>query len=246
MTGLTYVRYELLRAFRNPRFFLLSLIFPLVLYLLTVAPNRDQADYLGTGLSVSLYSMVGMVAWGTMAAVTAGGARIAMERAIGWVRQLRLTPLPVPTYFAAKVLSGYAVAGVSIALLYVAGIACGVRMPLQSWAQMTLLVLIGLAPFAALGIWLGHVLTTDTMGPALGGLTAILALVGGAWGPITGDSGFLHDLAQDVPSYWLVQAAHSAITGEWWPREGWVVVTGWTVVFLLLARRAYRRDTMRV
>lgn len=246
MTGMTYVRYELLRTLRNRRFFVFSLVFPLALYLLMAAPNRDETDFQGTGLSVALYAMVGMVAWGTMAAVTAGGARIAVERAIGWVRQLRLTPLPVPTYFAAKVLSSYALAAVTILLLYAAGITLGVRMPLQNWAQMTVLVLIGLAPFAALGIWLGHVLAADTMGPVLGGLTAILALIGGAWGPVTGDSGFLHDLAEAVPSYWLVQAAHSAITGQWWPATGWYVVVGWTVAFLLLARQAYRRDIMRI
>ena len=37
----------------------------------------------------------------------AGGARIAAERSVGWHRQLRVTPLPVRTYFAAKVLTGY-------------------------------------------------------------------------------------------------------------------------------------------
>ena len=41
-----------------------------------------------------------MAAWGAMAAVIAGGARIAAERAIGWNRQLRITPLPARTYFA--------------------------------------------------------------------------------------------------------------------------------------------------
>jgi ABC-2 type transport system permease protein len=242
----TYIRFELLRTLRNRRFFIFSLVFPLVLYILTVGPQREQTNYLGTGLPVALYSMVGMVAWGTMAAVIAGGARIAIERSIGWVRQLRLTPLRVPTYFGAKVLCGYVVALVSIALLYTTGILFGVRLPLHSWLQMTLLILVGLAPFAAMGVWLGHVITPDTMGPVMGGLTAMLALIGGAWGPITGDSGILHTVAMDIPSYWLVQAAQSAITGEWWPVRGWLVVGLWTLILVLLARRAYVRDTMRV
>jgi len=38
---------------------------------------------------------------------------------------------------------------------------------------------------AALGILLGHVLTTDSIGPAIGGLTALFALLGGVWFPVT-------------------------------------------------------------
>ena len=57
------------------------------------------------------------------------------------------------------------------------------------------------------------------MGPALGGSTAVFALLGGAWYPLAGDSGWLHDLVQLIPSYWLVQAAHSAFTGQWWPAK---------------------------
>ncbi len=84
------------------------------------------------------------------------------------------------------------------------------------------------------------------MGPVIGGVTALFALLGGAWGPIAGDNGFVHDLAELIPSYWLVQAAHSAFTGEWWPLKGWVVVGAWTLVLVRLARRAYLRDTLRV
>ena len=154
----------------------------MVLYTVVVGGNREVKNFAGTGLSFPLYYMVGMVSWGAMTAVAAGGARIALERSIGWVRQLRLTPLRVPVYFGAKVLSGYGMAAVSIALLYGLGIAFGVRLPLTSWAQMTLLILIGLIPFAVLGLWLGHVLSVDTMGPALGGITALFALIGGALG----------------------------------------------------------------
>ncbi len=42
MSGaLTYTRYELLRTFRNRRFFLLSLGFPLILYFVIAGPNRN-------------------------------------------------------------------------------------------------------------------------------------------------------------------------------------------------------------
>jgi hypothetical protein len=47
----TYVRYELVRNFRNRRFFLFIVGFPLVLYLLIAAPNRHEHDLAGSGIS---------------------------------------------------------------------------------------------------------------------------------------------------------------------------------------------------
>ena len=57
---------------------------------------------------------------------------------------------------------------------------------------MTGLILVGLVPFAALGILLGHLLNTDSIGPAMGGGVSLLAFLGGTWFPL--EHGFLHDL----------------------------------------------------
>ena len=240
--GLTYLRFELLSALRNTRFFLFSLGFPLILFFVVAGSNRNVQ--LG-GIPFAVYYMAGMISWGTMAAVVGSGARISAERAVGWNRQLRLTPLTPRAYIRAKVLGGYLVALMSIVLLYAAGVSLGVRLPAGRWVAMTLLVLVGLIPFAAMGIWLGHVLTPEVIGPALGGVTAIFALLGGAWGPL-GESGFMLHVAQALPSYWLVQAGHVAVTGTRWSLTGWGVIAAWTVVFGVLAARAYRRDTLRV
>ena len=188
----TYVRFEIVRALRNVRFFVFSLVFPLVLFLLVAGPNRHQHI---DGIGFPLYYMTGMAAWGTMTAVVAGGARIALERSIGWNRQLRVTPLSTRTYLVAKVLTGYLVALFSIVLLYAAGSLMGVRLSAGHWLLMTVMILVGLVPFAALGILLGHLLTPDAMGPAMGGLTSLLALLGGAWGPVA-SGGFIRNLSE--------------------------------------------------
>jgi ABC-2 type transport system permease protein len=238
----TYARYELLRTFRSTRFFIFSLIFPLLLFLLVAGPNRHQTL---DGVSFAVYYMTGMAAWGTMAAVMAGGARIATERSVGWNRQLRITPLPVRTYFASKILSGYVMALLSIGLLFTAGASIGVRLPAGSWLTMTGLLLVGLVPFAVLGILLGHLLTVDSMGPAMGGVTALFALLGGAYGPIA-THGALRSLVSCLPSYWLVQAGKTAVGGGGWPAKGWIVMAVWSVALARLTVRVYRRDTGRV
>lgn len=242
MTATTYTRYELLRTFRNPRFMILSLGFPLVLFLLVAGPNRDQR--LG-GLPFPLYYMTGMVSWGAMAAMISSGARIANERSVGWTRQLRITPLSPRSYFRAKVGTGYALASLTILCLYGAGLLLGVRMTVAEWLEMTGLLLVGLVPFAAMGVLFGHLLTPDSVGPAVGGLTALFALLGGAYGPLA-TSGVLQDLVKLLPSYWLVRAAHVALGSGAWSAEGWIVVAVWTAVLVRLAAWAYRRDTRRI
>jgi ABC transporter len=61
VSGVTYLRYEVLRTFRNVRFFIISLVFPVVLYVVVVGGNRSVKYFAGSGLSFALYYMVGLV-----------------------------------------------------------------------------------------------------------------------------------------------------------------------------------------
>jgi ABC-2 type transport system permease protein len=239
-----YLRYELLRTFRNRRYILFAILIPVVLYFATAGPNRDENDLGGSGLSAPLYFMVGLAAFGGMNAVVSIGGRIAAERSVGWTRQLRLTPLSTRGYFRAKVATAYALALVTLAVLYFSGFTLGVRLPAGEWAGLTGLMLIGLVPFVVLGIFLGHVLTAESTGPAIGGITAFFALLGGTWFPI--QDGVMRDIAEALPSYWLVQASHVSLGGKGWSGLGWFVVAAWTVALGALAARAYRRDTKRI
>jgi ABC-2 type transport system permease protein len=244
VSGLLYTRFELLRAYRNRRFFFFSFGFPLVLYYLIAAPQKNTTSLAGSGIPAPLYYMTGLAAFGTMASMISSGARIAAERQAGWTRQLRITPLTAREYFRAKVVTGYAMAITSLLLLYLAGASLGVGLAAHEWLEMTGLILIGLLPFAALGITLGHLMNVDSIGPLTGGLLAILAFLSGTWFPLT--HGFLYDVGQYLPGYWIVQASHIALHGHAWSTKGWVVVIVWTIVLVITARVVYRRDTQRV
>jgi ABC-2 type transport system permease protein len=189
--------------------------------------------------------MIGLVAFGAMMGHISNGARIANERTTGWTRQLRVTPLSPRAYLCAKVLTGYAMAGLTVAVLYSAGAALGVELPARVWIEMTALIMVGLLPFAALGVLLGHLLTADVIGPAAGGVTSLLALVSGAWFPLP-EGGLLDSVAQFLPSYWLVQASHVSVGGEAWGAAGWTTIAAWTIALGAAARIAYRRNTERV
>ncbi len=244
MRALAYTRFELVRTLRNVRLLVFSLGFPLVLYFVIAGPNRDESDFAGTGISFPLYFMVGLAGLGTMTALISTGARIASERTDGWTRQLRVTPLTAWAYLRAKLLTGYAMALLTITLLFARGGGAG-RAPAgralagddRADARRTPAVRRSRRALRAL-------LTADTIGPATGGLVSVLALVSGNWFPI-GD-GIVGDIARFLPSYWLVRASHVALGGGAWTVTGWLIVGAWTIALAVLARAAYRRDTERV
>jgi len=243
MTHARYLRYEVIRTFRNRRFLFFSLGFPLLLFLMIAGANKNNSL---DGISFPLYYMTGMVAYGSIIAVISSGARISSERQVGWTRQLRITPLRTRTYFESKILCGYLMALLTIVVLYTAGSALNVRLSAGQWATMTTLLLVGLIPFALMGVIFGHLFKPDSLGPAIGGVTALFALIGGAWGPLSTSTTFV-DIAKVIPSYWLVQSGKVALGASGWPpAEAWIVLAVWTAVLARLAVLAYRRDTARV
>jgi ABC-2 type transport system permease protein len=193
-----------------------------------------------------LHFMAGMAAVGTMIAGISSGARIAADRSAGWTRQLRITPLTPGDYLGAKVVCGFLMALLAIALVSLSGTALGVRLSAGEWLTMIGLMVVGLVPIAVLGVLLGHVVTPDSLAPAVGGTIMLLALLGGAYGFLVATSGAVFDLIKALPSYWLVQAGKTALGGSGWPAEGWIVIAAWTAVLAPLAVLAYRRDTARV
>ena len=237
---MSYARAELLRMTRDRMTFFFTVGFPLILFWVIAGPNVDAKGFDARGVTLGVYYMCTMAAYGAMIAVISLGGRIASERQTGWTRQLRISPLTPRTYFRTKLGVAFLAAGVTIGLLYVSGFAAGIRLPADRWLVMTGLIVLALVPFAALGVWMGHLLTVNAVGPAVGAGTGLLALLSGFWFPI--NSGIVREIVEFLPSRWLVEASQSAITGETWPLKGWIVVLGWSALLTLGAVRTYRRD----
>jgi ABC-2 type transport system permease protein len=241
--NVTYLRTEVRRALRSPRYFLFVIGMPVGLFLLFASLYGDGSQ---DGISGKAWLMVSMSVFGAMGAAVSVGGRIAGERQVGWTRQLRLTPLPGRAYVAAKAGTALLVAVPALALVYAIGAAFeGVRLPAGAWAAAAGWSLLALAPFIALGIWLGHRLTVDVLGPLSGALFTALGVLGGIWVPIEQLPSGLRAVARDLPSYWLAQAGREPLAGSWIGWHGLGVLALWTAAFALLGARAYRRDTAR-
>lgn len=232
-------------AYRNVRFLVLTVALPLVLFLLyaTVYQGQDTAD----GLSVVAYLMVSMASFGCIGAAINTGARVAIERQVGWNRQLRLTALPGPSYLIAKAIVSMLVTLPALVLVFVAGATVGgVQLGIGQWLGTGLAVWLGLIPFAVLGLVIGFAGSVDSVQP-ISTITYLgLSVLGGLWFPVDAFPAFLQDVATVTPSYWLADLGRSVLAGQGVPADAVLVLAGWTLVLGVIGVGAYRRSGRRV
>jgi ABC-2 type transport system permease protein len=243
MSGATHLRYEILRALRNPMLYAITLGLPLVLF---YGVASGQRHVIHDGTTFPLYFMTAMAVYGAMFAVTAPGARIARDRASGWTRQMMVTPLRARTEVIAKVVTMYLLALLSLALLFLAGASLGVRLSATQWLELAGLLLVGVAPLAVLALILGYLLPSDALAPAVGGVVILLALFGGVYGFQLASSGPLFEVMKGLPSYWLVLAGDATVNRGNWPAQAWITIAVWVVVLVPVAMLAFRRSGRRV
>jgi len=174
----TFVGLELRRMFRNRRTVVFTLIVPAVLFLLFGTGSGYRTESLGRG-NVAGYILVSMAVYAAMLATTAGGAMVSIERAAGWSRQLRLTPLRPAAYIAVKLVVAMAIGAVSVAVAFAVGAVSGAKLPGAVWFECGLLAWVCALAFAAFGLFMGYLLPSENVMQILGPVLGVLAFAGG-------------------------------------------------------------------
>src|SRR5690349_8519285 len=137
----TLMRIELKRMLRNRRTIIFTLIFPAAMFL-AFGGSSGSDDRVGSG-NVSAYIMVSMALYGAALTAAAGGAMVALERSLGWSRQLRLTPLNPVVYIVVKALVALFMGALAIAAVNAVGLLQGkAEMPLHVWILTPFLTLV--------------------------------------------------------------------------------------------------------
>ncbi|HEY4227879.1 MAG TPA: ABC transporter permease [Candidatus Limnocylindrales bacterium] len=241
--NLTFLAIEIRRLVRNRRTLLITIVVPVILFELFKV-NRRLAAAASSEFGPA-FTMVGIAVYGSMLAASAGGARVAIERALGWSRQLRLTPLRPVAYIAIKLTTAMLLGLVSVVVVFALGANDGVDLPLGTWLAIGLLAWLTSLVFAALGLFLGYLLPSENALQIIGPLVGVLSLVGGLFVPLS----FMPDLVQQVapftPTYGVVEIARFPLVGGSFDILWLVNVVGWTAAFGVLAALLFRRDTRR-
>lgn len=238
-----YLALEVRRALRNRRFLIFGVGFPAVLFLLYVSIFTG-GDEVAIGVL-----MVNMTAFGALSSSVFAGARVAVERSLGWQRQLRLTPLPGSGYLIAKGITGMLLAVPAVVVVPLLGVAVeGVSLDAAGWLRVTLGIWLAAIPFALFGLLIGQTGTPDTVQQVSSITMLVMSMLGGIFIPIDSMPGWLTDIAHVLPSYWLGQVGRGAVTSDLSVNLGQavLVLAAWTAVLGFAVVRRYRRDSARV
>lgn len=241
-----FLGLEVLRAVRNARYLLFSIVLPTVMFLLFVNLYGAKGQVFPNGLAVTTSLMLNMAVFGLMSGPLATGARIAVERGSGWQRQLRLTPLSSSGYVLAKGALGMVVALPGILLVsLVGGLFEDVRLSALQWAEVIGGLWLATLPFVLLGIVIGLLASADGMQAITGVLSMLFGLLGGIWIPVEVAPTWLGDVMRVMPTYWAKELATAPVVPGVAVGQAILVLLAWVLVLGLVAARRFRTDTAR-
>ncbi|MET0447816.1 MAG: ABC transporter permease [Aeromicrobium sp.] len=242
----TFLRLELRRLLRNKRAVIFTLVMPSVFFLLFGTDASYKTAVVGHG-NRTAYIMVSMAVYGAMIATTSGGAMVATERALGWSRQLRLTPLRPVAYVAIKVAVAMSMGLVAIVTVFVVGELVGADLAFGRLVACGALAWVCTLVFAAFGLFMGYLLPSENVMQILGPSLALLSFAGGLFLPLDQMSDVFATIAKFTPAYG-VGVLSRAPFGEGGASLGLAVlnIAAWAAVFVAGAAWRMSRDTQRV
>jgi len=241
--NLTFLAIEIRRLLRNRRTVIVTLVVPIALFLLFKSTRKAVAI---PGIEItSATTMIGIAVYGAMLAATSGGAMVSIERALGWSRQLRLTPLRPFAYITMKVFTAMVLGIAAILSAFAIGALSGVHMEPMTWLMAGLAAWACSLVFAAFGLFMGFLLPSENVMQFVGPLLAILAMFGGLFVPLHLLPPLMQTIAKFTPVYGVGIISRSPLVGGF-TMLAVASVVGWTAVFGFGAMLLFRRDTARV
>ncbi|MFF4078301.1 ABC transporter permease [Streptomyces sp. NPDC001777] len=237
-----YIVLEIRRTLRDGFFLIFGTGMPVMMYLIfTNIGGSGEADGWKT------MSMVGMAAYGALGSAMSIGTGVASDKSIGWLQQLRVTPLSPARAVVGRAISGsVTVLPTILTVLLAGGLLNGVRLDGWQWAALVLLLWLGALPFTLLGLGNGYRLTPQGTGVA--NMTCLMgfAVVGGLWFPLELLPEWLRSTGRFTPANRFADLGW-AITDGHAPGAGTIAVLGaWLLLFGTYAVISYRRSARTV
>lgn len=250
-----FVGWEFWRNFRMADSTFFVIVLPAAMYLM-FGVAMDQGEMSAGNGNVSAYVMTSMAVYGAVISTTAMAGSAAVERTMGWGRQLNMTGLTEANYIVGKVLMALLMAIAPILVVYLVGVFTGAEMDSAGhWLTSALLCLAVAVPFSLYGLAMALLFRSETAVSAASGLLVLFAFFGNLFIPL---GGVLLDIAKFTPLY------GPAMLARWPQTEGmlvpvdantpvdyeamWVLLTNigaWTAIFALLCLLGLRRRTAR-
>jgi ABC-2 type transport system permease protein len=237
MTG--YLGIEIRRMLRAPGYALTSIAIPLVMYL--IFSNIGVSDDVRADVARS--ALISMAAYGAVTASFSAGTTVVQDRAIGWLRQLRITPLrPVPAVLARGVAAMIVAVPAILVVCLVGGAVNRVGLSTTQWLEVLMLLGLGTAPFAALGLGVGYLVSAQTAQPIGVAMTIGLSVLGGLWFPSTLLPSVVRTVGSFTPTNAYGELSRAIALDHTLSAGKIAILIGWLMLAALVATVGYRRS----
>ncbi|MCI0156288.1 ABC transporter permease [Leifsonia shinshuensis] len=242
-----YLRLEIVRILRDPKYLALAVLAPIGFYLLFATIFGGGPTPPGE-LDARTEIMVAMAAYGGIWAVlSTTGPRISEERQVGWFDQIRTMPVSAWQVLSAKVAASVLMALPAIVLVCLTGaIVKGVALTPGQWVALVSSMWAGTVAFAAMGIAIGYAVGSDVAYALSYGLYTAMSALGGLFAPPAVLPDAMLTVARALPSYQLANLGWHIAAGEVPDLMSVVVLAAWTLGFAVIAFVAYRRPALSV
>jgi ABC-2 type transport system permease protein len=229
-------RLEIRRALRNRRVMFFTVLYPVLLFLLSASSVKGK-NVPGTNIPYVDYFLVAYASFGVIAATLNNNAmRIAQERKEGWIRQLRLTAAPSYGYVTSKIAASLIVVVPAIVITFLVGTTQGVKLDANQWISAFVVIWLGSLAFTAMGIAIGYGVPQDAVQP----VTLIIYVAGSfLGGQFFAVSGALETIGKALPTFWVREIATEVISKNPVSWNGVAILAGWVVGCAALAAFMY-------
>jgi ABC-2 type transport system permease protein len=235
-------RYAFAKLLRNPSFWVPTLLFPVLFFLLI---GFIFGAFKSKDPNVPFFMFCGFA---TMAAMTPGmfgfGIGLAIEREQGLFRYKRAVPMPAFASLFASVAMTVASVAIAVVLLSITALGLGaVKLSIGQVLSVLAIVSVGAIPFCAIGLFIGS-LTSGRAAPAIANIFYLLLIYfSGLFIPLPEG---IRPVVLASPAFYLDQLALASIGAQNFmvgsAMNHVLILLGVTVAFLGLAGRRLARE----
>ena len=234
--------FQLRRVGRNRQFLIFTVLLPALFTVFFTKVFGGQAPDAARYQEFAGYYMVSMMAYGGLGAALGATIRISFDRASGWLRQLRITPVDQTQIFAVDVAVGALLTLPSLVVVALVGrFVNDVQLSLGTWVALVGVLWAGSIAFVAFGLLIGLSLDEKAAGGAIGFVGVVLAALGGLWVPVEVFPETMRTIAHAMPSYWYAEMGRDVAAGGAPSGQAVLVLAGFTAAFAVLAVLVARR-----
>ena len=228
--------FQLRRVGRNRQYLVFTVLLPALFTIFFTKIFGGQAGAAGQYQDFAAYYMVSMMSYGALGAALGATIRLAFDRASGWLRQLRVTPIRPIDQLVADVVVGALLTLPSLLVVAVVGrFVNHVELSSATWVELVAVLWAGSVAFVALGLLIGLVLEERAAGAAIGITGVVLAALGGLWVPVDIFPSSMRTLAHAMPSYWYARLGRDVVAGTAPSVLAVLVLAAFTAGFAVLA-----------